>query len=192
MNEIECKKDVIIAGTLPAAILGKIFEKRLADVFSSASVAATFLIFNGLLLYFGEKFLSKGTKEIEDLSYGQAIIVGLFQSLALISGFSRSGSSMIAGFWMGLKHEKSARFSMLLATPIIAGAGLLEAPKLLKSGTQGLFQTSLIGGVIAGLFALISVIALMRQFKKKEINEMRPFAYYFWIVGVLVLGAHLL
>ncbi|WP_297421794.1 undecaprenyl-diphosphate phosphatase [Clostridium sp.] len=183
---------IIIVGTIPAAVLGKVFEKRLTEVFSSVTVAATFLIFNGLLLYFGERVRSKGTKDIEDLSYGQAVVVGLFQSLALIPGFSRSGASMTAGFWMGLKHEESARFSMLLATPIIAGAGILEAPKLLKSETHGLLMTSLAGGVIAGIFAFISVLILMRWFKKKEINAMRPFAYYCWIVGILVLGTHLL
>jgi undecaprenyl-diphosphatase len=183
---------LIFVGTLPAALLGAIFEKRLTDVFSSVTVAATFLIFNGLLLYFGEKIKSKGTKDIEDLSYGQAAIVGLFQSLALIPGFSRSGSSMTAGFWMGLKHEESARFSMLLATPIIAGAGVLEVPKLIKSGNIALLQTSFVGGLIAGIFAFISVLILMRWFKKKEVNAMKPFAYYCWIVGLIVLGTHLL
>jgi len=182
---------LIVVGTIPAAILGLIIEKRLTSIYSSVTIAATFLILNGLLLYIGEKMHSKGTKDIEDLSYKQAAIVGLFQSFALIPGFSRSGSSMTAGFWMGLKHEESARFSMLLATPIIAGAGILEIPKLLKSTSVGILQTSLIGGVVAGIFALISVYILMKWFKKKEINAMRPFAYYCWIVGVLILGSHL-
>ena len=182
---------LIIVGTIPAAILGAIIEKRLTSIYSSVTIAATFLILNGLLLYIGEKIHSNGTKDIEDLSYKQAAIVGLFQSFALIPGFSRSGSSMTAGFWMGLKHEESARFSMLLATPIIAGAGILEIPKLLKSTSAGLLKTSLIGGVVAGIFALISVYILMKWFKKKEINAMRPFAYYCWIVGLLMLGSRL-
>jgi undecaprenyl-diphosphatase len=182
----------IIVGTIPAAIIGKLLEKRLTAVFSSVIMASTFLIVNGFLLYFGERFRSNGTKDIEDLSYGQAFIIGLFQSLALIPGFSRSGASMTAGFWMGLKHEESARFSMLLATPIIAGAGILEAPKLLKSSAHGLLQTSLVGGVIAGIFAFIRELILMRWFKKKEINAMKPFAYYCWAVGIAVLATHLL
>jgi len=183
---------LVVTGTLPAAIIGFVFEKKLMNIFSSVTVAATFLIFNGLLLYLGERMHSKGTKEIEDLTYGQAAIVGLFQSLALIPGFSRSGSSMTAGFWVGLKHEASARFSMLLATPIIAGAAILEIPKFLKSGTHGLIQVSILGGVVAGIFAFISVSILMGWFKKKEINAMRPFAYYCWIVGALILGSRLL
>ena len=98
---------------------------------------------------------------------------------------------MTGGFWLRLKHEESARFSMLLATPIIAGAGILEIPKLLKATSAGLLQTSLIGGAVAGLFALISVYILMKWFKKKEINAMSPFAYYCWIVGLLMLGSRL-
>lgn len=79
-----------------------------------------------------------------------------------------------------------ARFSMLLATPIIVGASLLELPKLFKSGVHGLLQMSLVGGLLAGLFAYISVWILMRWFKKNEITVMRPFAYYCWIVGGVI------
>lgn len=188
-NKKDSKKllALIIVGTLPAAIIGFVFEKPLIRLFSNVTAAAIFLIFNGFFLYFGEKMRLKGTKKIEDLTYGQTAIIGLFQSLALIPGFSRSGSSMTAGFRVGLKHEESAHFSMLLATPIIAGAGVLEVPKLFKAGTHGLLQMSLFGGVLAGVFAFISVLILMRWFKKKEINAMRPFAYYCWMVGGLVL-----
>ncbi|MDR3541009.1 MAG: undecaprenyl-diphosphate phosphatase, partial [Desulfosporosinus sp.] len=183
---------LLLVGTIPAALIGFIFEKRLTLLFSNVTIAASFLIANGLLLYFGEKMKSRGEKNINDLSYGQALIVGLFQSLALIPGFSRSGASMTAGFWMGLKHEESARFSMLLATPIIAGASILEIPKLVKNGSRGLLLTSLSGGLLAGIFAYIAVTILMRWFKRKEINAMWPFAYYCWIVGGLVLLTHLI
>ena len=118
--------------------------------------------------------------------------MGLFQALALVPGFSRSGASMTAGLWAGLKHEEAARFSMLLATPIIAAAGLLEVPKLAKTGIHGLWQMSLIGGLLAGIFAYISVTILIRWFKKNEISAMKPFAYYCWIVGGLVLISRLL
>jgi undecaprenyl-diphosphatase len=178
---------LIIVATIPAAVIGAVFEKPLRNLFSSVTSAAIFLIVNGFFLYFGEKMRSRGTKEITELSVRQALIIGLFQSLALIPGFSRSGSSMTAGFWMGLKHEASARFSMLLATPIILGASILEVPKLAKSGVHGLFQISIIGGIFSGLFAFLAVWILMRWFKKNEIDAMRPFAYYCWAVGAIVL-----
>ena len=183
---------LLLAGTIPAALIGFILEKPLTHLFSNITSAAFFLIVNGLLLYFGENMKSRDRKSINDLSYGQAVIVGLFQSLALVPGFSRSGASMTAGFWMGLKHEESARFSMLLATPIIAGASILEIPKLIRHGSPGLFLTSLTGGLLAGVFAYIAVTILMRWFKRKEINAMWPFAYYCWIVGGLVLLTHLI
>jgi undecaprenyl-diphosphatase len=178
---------LIIIATIPAALVGVVLEKPLRHIFSNVTSAAFFLMINGFFLYFGEKLRSRGNKEIEDLTVGQAIVIGLFQSLALVPGFSRSGSSMTAGFWMGLKHEASARFSMLLATPIIAGASIIEIPKLIKGGTHGLVQMSLLGGLMSGVFAFLSVWILMRWFKKNEINAMRPFAYYCWIVGILVL-----
>lgn len=178
---------LIVVATIPAGVIGVVFEKPLRHIFSNVTSAAIFLILNGLFLYFGEKLRSRGTKDINDLTYRQAIVVGLFQSLALIPGFSRSGASMVAGFWMGLKHEAAARFSMLLATPVILGASVLEVPKLAKSGIHGLFQTSLIGGLLAGVFAYVSVWILMKWFKKHEIDAMRPFAYYCWGVGVVIL-----
>jgi undecaprenyl-diphosphatase len=183
---------IVIVGTIPAALIGAVLEKPLTHLFANVTSAAFFLIINGLLLFFGEKIRSRGTKKISDLTYGQALIIGLFQALALIPGFSRSGASMTAGFSAGLKHEESARLSMLLATPIIAGAGLIEVPKLAKSGVHGLFGLSLIGGLLAGIFAYISVTILIRWFKKNEISAMKPFAYYCWIIGALVLASRLL
>lgn len=178
---------LIIIATIPAALIGVVFETPLRHIFSNVTSASILLIINGFFLFFGEKMRARGNKEIEDLTVRQALIIGLFQSLALVPGFSRSGSSMTAGFWMGLKHEASARFSMLLATPIIVGAGIIEVPKILKAGTHGLLQMSLLGGVMSGIFAYLSVWILMNWFKKQEIDAMRPFAYYCWGVGILVL-----
>lgn len=178
---------LVIVGTIPAAIIGKIFEKPITHMFSDVLSASIFLIINGFFLYFGEKARTNGTKDISDLSYGQALIVGFFQSLALIPGFSRTGSSMTAGFWVGMKHEASARFTMLLGVPIIAGASILEVPKVMHAGNlHGLLKMSLIGGILSGICAFIAVWILMNWFKKREINAMRPFAYYCWIVGLVM------
>ena len=183
---------LIVVATLPAAVLGLAFEGILRGLFSSVAVAAAFLMVNGLLLFFGERLRGRGTAEIGQLSYAQAGIIGLAQSLALVPGFSRSGASMVAGFWMGLKHEAAARFSMLLATPIIAGAGILEVPKLLKSGGGETLNAAVLGGIAAGLCAFAAVWGLMRWFRRHEVDAMRPFAFYCWIVGATVLAIDLL
>jgi undecaprenyl-diphosphatase len=123
---------LLLVGSIPAAIIGLVFEKSITDVFSNVTVASFFLICNGVLLYCGEKSRSVGTKKIEDLTYKQAGVIGLFQSFALIPGFSRSGSTMTSGFWIGLTHEESTKFSMLLSVPAIAGAAIFEVPKILR------------------------------------------------------------
>lgn len=178
---------IIIAGTFPAAIIGLVLESPLRHMFSNVTSAAAFLIVNGLILYWGEKLKGRGQKEIQDLSYGQAVIIGLFQALALIPGFSRSGATMTAGFWLGLKHGASARLSMLLATPIIIGAGIIEVPRLMHTNTTGLLQISVLGGIASGIAAYISVWLLMRWFRTNEVAAMRPFAWYCWLVGIGVL-----
>lgn len=178
---------LIVVGTIPAVILGALFEKRITEAFSNVGLAASFLIVNGVLLFLGERFRQKGTKKLEELTWWQAVIVGIFQSFALIPGFSRSGSSMTAGFWLGLSNEESARFSMLLATPVIAGAAVLEIPKLIQHHPAGLLGLSVTGGVVAGFFAFLSVYFLMHWFNRKEINTMGPFSIYCIVMGAGVL-----
>jgi undecaprenyl-diphosphatase len=176
-----------VVGTVPAALIGFLFEKKLRAIFPSATSAGFFLLVNGVVLYAGEALRGRGTRTLAELGTLQALAVGLAQSVALVPGFSRSGASMVAGFWTGLSHESSARFSMLLATPIIAGASVLELPRLLKA-PPGTLLMAAGGGVVAGLVAFVSVWALMRWFSRHEIDAMRPFAVYCWLVGGLVLA----
>lgn len=183
---------LILVGCIPAGLIGITLEKPLRMMFSSVSSAAFFLIVNGFLLYWGEKMRGQGRKQIRDLSYKEAAVIGLFQALALVPGFSRSGATMTAGFWAGLQHAEAARFSMLLATPIIIGAGIVEVPRLMHTGLGDLLQVSLAGGVASGIAAYISVWALMKWFHTNEISAMRPFAWYCWLVGILVLGSYFL
>jgi undecaprenyl-diphosphatase len=177
----------IVIGTVPAVIIGFVLEKKLNLLFSSITSAAVFLIVNGVLLYFGEKLRGRGARRIEEIGYVDALLVGLAQSLALVPGFSRSGASIVAGFWTGLTHEEAARFSMLLGTPIIAGAAVLEVPKLLHGESGAILEMATIGGAISGVVAFFSVWALMTWFKRHEFNAMFPFALYCWLVGAAVL-----
>jgi undecaprenyl-diphosphatase len=179
---------LVVIGTVPAALIGFVLEKKLRALFPSVTSAGFFLMVNGAILYLGERWRGRGGKELGELSFVQAFLIGIAQALALVPGFSRSGASMVAGFWAGLGHEASARYSMLLATPIIAGASVLEIPKLLHGAEAGTLTTALIGGVVAGIVAYLSVWGLMRWFKRQEIDAMLPFAIYCWVVGALVLA----
>ena len=100
----------------------------------------------------------------------------------MLPGFSRSGATLVAGLAHGLDYASSARFSFLLATPIIAAAGVLEVPKLAHS--QAPTGLLLACGLLSGACAYASTWFLMRYFKKSEIESLRPFGYYCLLVGV--------
>jgi undecaprenyl-diphosphatase len=184
---------MLVAGTIPAVIVGFALEHPLRALFGSPPVAALFLIVNGVLLFVGERVRKRSARTehlrtLDDLQIPDALIVGAWQCAALIPGISRSGATMVGGLLRGLSHEAAAHFSFLLATPIIAGAGVLEVPKLLHSGA-GFSGVSAIAGVVAGVTAWLSVYALMHYFKKREFEALDPFAYYCAIFGASVLIA---
>ncbi len=172
----------VVVATIPAVILGFLFEKTLRHGFGAPRLAALFLILNGVLLLVAERLRRPAAKPLSGLGWLDAVIIGLCQCLALIPGLSRSGATMAGGYLRGLDHEDAAKFSFLTATPIILGAVVLEAPKLVHDH-QSFGPVSLVAGVVAGLTALISVWALMKWFKTHEIRGFTPFAIYCLLAG---------
>lgn len=182
----------VVVATIPAVVVGFVFEKKLKAGFGAPVLAAAFLIANGVLLFVAERLQRAQGRKLADLSWLQAVIIGFWQCLALIPGMSRSGATMAGGYICGLNHEDSARFSFLTATPIILGAVALEAPKLIKHHSD-FSTTAVLAGVVAGVTALASVWALMRWFKTHEVRGFDPFALYCALAGAgsfawLVLG----
>jgi undecaprenyl-diphosphatase len=188
---------LLIVGTVPAAVVGALFNHALRENFAVPTIASAFLVINGLVLFFGDRWhrLKSATvagesgRPIEDLNIWDALIIGIVQCFALIPGISRSGVTIVAGLRRKLTPDASAHFSFLLATPIILGAGLLEVPKLLHAINTGhadadYLTKSVIGGVIAGIFAFLSVAFLTRYFRVNEVKVMRPFAVYCVLLGV--------
>ena len=214
---------LVVVGTLPAGLIGVLFQTKLETLFGAPILAAAFLCVNGAVLLAAERLtrrqrraraqiraqrvpdvvrsgvtlgataLQGGAHELpyeqdahadrslNEMSFPQAALIGLAQSLALLPGISRSGVTMVAGLTIGLSHESAARFSFLLATPIILGAGLLEIPQLFTAGTQTVALAAG-GGVLAGIAAYLSVRFLMRYFETKSLD---PFAYYCVAAGLL-------
>jgi undecaprenyl-diphosphatase len=115
------------------------------------------------------------------LGWRKATIIGAAQILALMPGISRSGSTMAAGLFRGLRHEDSARFSFLLSTPVILAAALIEVPKLFTPANQGLLGPALAGSVVAGIAAYFSVRFLTSYF---ETRTLTPFAIYCGFAGL--------
>ena len=189
---------LLVLGTLPAVVLGFVFEKWLRHLFGSPVAAAFFLIVNGFVLFAGERLRRRALaasdgRGLEQATWGDAVIVGLCQTTAFLPGISRSGATIVGGLLVGLRHEDAARFSFLLATPIILGAAVLEIPKLLhapaETGGAALSGGVLwVAGLVAGVTAYASTAFLMRYFRAREESPaLDPFAYYCWAAGALAL-----
>jgi undecaprenyl-diphosphatase len=179
----------LVVGTIPVGILGIIFEVPVRRLFGSPAPAALFLVVNGLVMFAGEALrrrqhgtASGGYKPIEELSYPASLLIGVAQSFALLPGISRSGISMVAGLLCDLDHEHAARFSFLLATPVILAAGLLEVPKLLVPEAHLVLVEAIVGGIAAGIAAYVSVAFLTRYFRS---NDLRPFGWYCVLLGTV-------
>ena len=118
------------------------------------------------------------------LRYGEAAIIGFFQTFALLAGISRSGIAMVGGLARGLSHRDAARFSFLLATPVILAAGLLKLPSLAGPAGAHIHGQVLVGAAIAGLASYASVRWLTRYFQTRTLI---PFAIYCLVAGVICI-----
>ena len=187
---------LLVLGTVPAGIIGLVLEHRIRALFGSFTVAAVFLMVNGVILLIGDALKKRSARhELEKMGWWRAFGIGCAQALALIPGISRSGATLVAGVWSGLDYAASARFSFLLATPIIGAAGLLEVPKLFLHHAAlpaGLLLSIFAGGILAGVFAWLSVWFLMRYFRRHEVTALRPFGFYCLLAGAAALLVHFL
>jgi len=180
---------LIVIGTIPAGILGLLFQDKLKTLFASPNIVAVFLILNGLMLFGAELLRKKSEKNkmsedgyVTKMTWSQSIKIGLAQCLALIPGFSRTGSTIGGGLLIGLNHKDAARFSFLLATPIIFAASLLKLPELITSGDTGATGPILVGSAVAAITAFLSVSFLTKYFETKKLI---PFAVYCVAIGIL-------
>jgi undecaprenyl-diphosphatase len=182
---------LLVVATIPAVVLGGALEHAIRRLFASPLVAAGFLIANGALLLWGERLrrTPPAPRAIATLSVRDALVIGLWQCLALLPGISRSGATIVGGLLRGIDHAGAARFSFLIATPIILGATALEVPKLLRERlAPGTIETAALAAVVAGLVALASTAALMRWFREHDEWALDPFAWYCIAAGVLAGG----
>lgn len=204
---------LIVVGSIPAGLLGLFLQSELTKLFSIAKVAAAFLIVNGIILLAAEKYrkpkklatskpILSAIETNKNLSYDEqanadlsdsriakllkwkhAIGVGIVQSLALIPGISRSGASMAGSKFFGLNNEDAARFSFLLATPLIGAAALLKIPSLFTPSMASIRMAAIIGSVCAGITAYLSVKFLVKYFQSKTLY---PFAGYCVVAGSII------
>jgi undecaprenyl-diphosphatase len=180
---------LLVVGTIPAGILGLLLQDTLRKAFASGSIAAGFLIANGFLLYGAELLRRRAPQTDADddvriarrVSFPASFLVGAFQSLALIPGFSRSGAAMGGGLFVGLSNKDAARFAFLLATPIIGAAALLKLPQLFGPTGDGVRGPALVASLCSAATAYLAVKFLMRYFETKTLT---PFAIYCFCAGL--------
>jgi undecaprenyl-diphosphatase len=187
---------LLILGTIPAGILGLVFEGFLRSLFTTPILAAIFLVVNGIVLLYGDKLQKNSASDTSNdivtttkrtaqiLTFPKAAIIGAVQSTALVAGISRSGVTMTSGLFVGLSYEAAARFSFLLATPIIFLAGIYKLPELLKSSSRAFLPQTIVGAIIAGISAYIAVRFLDKYFQSKRLW---PFALYCFIFGTFMI-----
>jgi len=189
---------LLALGTIPAAAIGELFVKPLTSNFGRPQLAAAMLIVNGAILLGAELLRRRSEranagreeqehdfKDVSQISFLAALIVGLAQVVALVPGISRSGVTMAGGLVAGLRHQEAAKFSFLLATPIIAGAGVLEVPQLLQHSLGGsTLAVYLAAAVVAGLAAYASATFLIRYFRSGRLD---PYGWYCVAAGAIAL-----
>jgi undecaprenyl-diphosphatase len=177
---------LILAATVPAGVVGKLFEQTMEEVFrESPLLIAIFLIVFGIILGLADRW---GRKRygLSDVKTGNALTIGLFQCLALIPGVSRSGITITAGLMLGFTRESAARFSFLLSLPIVAGAALLKTLHVAKHGIPaGEGLPMLVGIAVSAVTGYISVAFLLRMVQKRSIA---PFVWYRLLAGGVVIA----
>ena len=191
-RQIESVRIFILLGvaTVPAVIVGGVFEHMIRHLFGTARYAAIFLTLNGAMLLLTERVKGRGTERvlnrpIASLGMVEAVIIGLCQCLAFFPGISRSGACIVGGLLCRMSHENAARFSFLMAQPVIRMATVKEAFEMRHvTLAPGQLQTAGIAAVVAAIVALFSTIVLMRYFHDHEKWALQPFGYYCIAMGV--------
>ncbi|MFB6226603.1 MAG: undecaprenyl-diphosphate phosphatase, partial [Candidatus Paceibacteria bacterium] len=180
---------MLLVSIIPAGIVGFFFEDIIEGALRSPLVVAISLIVWGVVLGISDRF-SKSLKseqkdKLEEMSWGQVIIISIAQAIALIPGTSRSGITMTAGLFSKLKKDTAAEFSFLMSVPVIALAGLLEVWELYQTGLEYItLSTLFVGFIISAVSGFFAIWLLMKIIKKWNYL---PFVFYRILVGVLIL-----
>jgi undecaprenyl-diphosphatase len=173
---------LLLLATIPAAVIGYWGEPIIADTLRKPLIASIMLIGFGVVLYFAER-VGTNKRDMNQLSWSEALIIGLTQSLALIPGVSRSGITITSGLLLGLTKEEATEFSFLLLAPISLGAAITQVPAVLQSSL--IEQHEMLIGTIVSFLVGIAAIHLMLRFIKKY--GFAPYIWYRIVVGTIFL-----
>lgn len=189
-RRVFCVWGKVAVGAMPAAILGLLLDDILDKYLYNFTVVAIALIFYGVIFIFIEKIKAEeknSIKSIDSMTYIDALKIGAFQSLSLIPGTSRSGSTILGGMLIGVSREASAEFSFFMAIPIMLGASLLKVIKFFVGGfsaTSDEMILLLVGFAVSFIVSVLVIRFLMDYVKR---HDFKLFGVYRIALGLLVL-----
>jgi len=175
---------LLIVASVPGAIIGVLLEKQAETIFRSPVLIAGTMATLGILLWAADAFGSKKRK-IGEITFLDALLIGLSQAFAIIPGVSRSGATITTARFLGIERADAANFSFLMATPIIAGAGLLEVRKFIHSGLTPQLGWGFAASAVFGVLAIVWLLRFVRT------HSYRSFAIYRIALAVLVVAVAL-
>ncbi len=173
----------IILATFPAFVFGYFFKDLIEQIFRKPIFPALFLIIFAVLLFIADRIKNKG-KDIKNLNFFDALIIGFFQAIALLPGVSRSGITITAGLFLGYNRKDAAEFSFLLSIPAISGALIFGVKDLVKSGINDNLIILITGFIFAFLSGIIAIKFLLSYVKK--------FSYLIFVIYRIIFGTLIL
>ncbi|CEP67026.1 Undecaprenyl-diphosphatase UppP [Moorella glycerini] len=171
----------LIVASIPGAIFGYLLEDQVGTVFRSPLLIALTLTLMGIGLWWADR-VGRKTRQMEDITLADSIIVGISQALAIIPGVSRSGITMSAGLLTGMKRETAARFSFLMSVPIIAGAALLQLKDLTPAAINLPFILGVLTAAVVGFLAIKFLLQYLRY------GSYLLFTWYRILLALLVVA----
>ena len=184
----EIKKDpykklawLTILATIPVGVVGVLFNDIIESMFKGLTIPAFLLLVTGCLLYASQR-MNSGRIDVRNMTMKEALIMGCGQALAVLPGLSRSGTTIAAGLFAGLDKEFAAKFSFILSIPAILGAAVFQLKDL--SGGSVEIGACIAGFVVAVISGYLAISVLLKIVREKSLDI---FAYYCWIVGIIVL-----
>ncbi len=170
---------LLIIATIPTGLMGLLLKDAVETIFRGTVFVGIFLIITGIILYLSERRPS-GDITAKNMSFKDALIIGICQGFAVLPGISRSGSTIASGLFLGLNREYAARYSFLLCIPAVLGAGLIQAKDIVTLDAS--ISVLVVGFISSVVFGYLSIKLLLKIIEGWSLDV---FAYYCWIIGII-------
>jgi undecaprenyl-diphosphatase len=175
---------MIVVATIPAGVVGLLFDDYVEAVFTSMTLIGVCLIVTGTILWLAER-VGKNNRPLAHANFRNAFTVGVFQAIALLPGISRSGSTIVGGLCLGFTRELAIQFAFLISIPSVLGAVIVEIPDAIEIGLKGdLIVPTIVGVVVAAVSGYAAIKTMIRVVTGKKLFI---FSVYTWVVGAGVL-----